>query len=62
MLRQRQRGKHKWKPVTSDWQIQEAKQQKSAYLVHVAERARVLHRRPFVSVPKRRQLQKVEEN
>ena len=61
LLRQRQRGKHKWKPVTTDWQIEEAKEQKSAYFVHLVDRVKLLRRRLPLPVRKRRQLQNVEE-
>ncbi|MEA2573914.1 MAG: hypothetical protein QOH93_1212 [Chloroflexia bacterium] len=61
LLRQHQRGKHKWKPVTTDWQIEEAKQQKSAYFVSMVDRARQLRRRRPARVAKRRQFQNAEE-
>jgi hypothetical protein len=61
LLRQHQRGKRKWKPVTADWQIEEAKLQKPAYFVYLAGRAKLLRRRRPGNIPKRRQFQTVEE-
>ena len=61
LLRQRQRGKHKWKPVTAGWQIEEAKQQKSAYSVYMVGRDKLWRRRRPARIPKRRQLQNIEE-
>jgi putative ribosome biogenesis GTPase RsgA len=61
LLRQRQRGKHKWKPVTADWQIAEAGQQKAIYLARMADRASLLRRRRRARVPKRRQFENAEE-
>ena len=44
VLRQRQHGKHKWKPVTADWQIEEAKQQRIVYLLKTKEQDDLLRR------------------
>jgi len=60
LLRQRQRGKHKWKPVMTDSQIEEAKQQKSAYLVYMVGRDKLWRRRRPARIPKRRQFQTAE--
>jgi hypothetical protein len=45
VLRQRRHGGHKWKAVTADWQIKEAKRQKVTYVVRTEELARLWHRR-----------------
>lgn len=56
VLRERQHGKHKWKPVTAAWQIEEAKQQRIAYLFRIEERDKLLRRRKPVSISKDRRL------
>lgn len=56
LLRQHQRGKHKWKPVTAAWHIREAKQQKSAYFVRLAELTRLQHRGELAKIGKNRQI------
>jgi len=56
VLRQRQRGKHKWKPVTAGWQIEEARRQKAAYFVNLEEDAKMWRRGKTVKVRKDRHL------
>jgi hypothetical protein len=56
VLRQHQHGKHKWKPVTADWQIEEAKQQRMVYFLKVEEQDDLLRRRKPVNIRKDRHL------
>jgi hypothetical protein len=59
VLRQHQRGSHKWKAVTADWQIKEAKRQKVTYIVGSEERARLWSRRMPEKVKEKRIEKKV---
>ena len=61
VLRHRQRGNRKWKPVLAAWQIEEAKRQKQAYLVKLEEIHLLRRRRKPVRIHKRRQLLGSEE-
>lgn len=54
--RQRQRGKHKWKPVTAAWHVEEAIGQKAAYFVRLDELTRLQHRGKLVKIGKNHQI------
>jgi hypothetical protein len=62
VLRQRTHGKRKWKPAIADWQIEDAKRQKAAYLIKLEEQDRLLRRRvPLKVCGKRLELARGDE-
>ncbi len=62
VLRQRQHGRHKWKPVIADWQIEEAQHQKLTYRLRLIDRAVLSQRRMPLKYRKDRLLATVEES